>query len=122
MFPSPRSGVQGRGPVAEGDRGQVRRSGGEPADGIPAPAAVLIDTSHRQRMHACISSDRSPATGEARPVLTRQATLAGPKGPPSAAASGTPDTHAAAERSKGPAPVAYRSAVIAALLARNRYP
>ena len=48
--PHPGRGVHGRGPVAEGDRGEVCHGNGEPADRIPAPAAVLIDTGHRQRM------------------------------------------------------------------------
>ena len=48
--PHPGRGPHGRGPVAEGDHGQVRRGGGEPAGGIPAPAAVLTGTGHRQRM------------------------------------------------------------------------
>src|SRR5580704_14254491 len=58
---------------------------------------------------ACISSDRRPATGEARSALIRQVTLAGPKRPSSPAPSGTPDANAAAERSMRP--VAYRFAV-----------
>jgi hypothetical protein len=49
--PDPGRGPLGHRPLAEGDRGQVRRGGGEPADRVPAPATVLIDTSHRQRMH-----------------------------------------------------------------------
>jgi|GEM_PF-1709805 len=47
--PHPGRSVQGRGPVAEGDHGEVRHGGGEPADGIPAPA-MLIGTGDRQRM------------------------------------------------------------------------
>ena len=43
-------GMLGRSPLTEDDRGQERRGGREPADGIPAPATVLIDTGHRQRM------------------------------------------------------------------------
>jgi hypothetical protein len=48
--PHPGRGPHGRGPVAEGDRGKVRRGGGQPADGIAAPATVLIDAGHHQRM------------------------------------------------------------------------
>ena len=48
--PHPGCGPHGRGPLAENDRGEVRHGGGEPADGIAAPATVLIDVGHRQRM------------------------------------------------------------------------
>jgi len=48
--PNPRRGSHGRSAVAEGDCSEVLHGGGEPADGIPAPATVLIDTGHRQRV------------------------------------------------------------------------
>ena len=41
--------LRGR-PFAEADRRDVRGGGGQPADRIPPPAAVLVDASHRQRM------------------------------------------------------------------------
>jgi hypothetical protein len=62
--PHPGRGLHGHGPLTEGDRGQVRRGGGEPADGIPAPAAVLIDTSHRQRMQRL--HQQGPQSGHRR--------------------------------------------------------
>jgi hypothetical protein len=40
----------GRSPLTEDDRGEERRGGGKPADGILAPATVLINTGHGQRM------------------------------------------------------------------------
>jgi hypothetical protein len=43
-------GSHGRCQVAEGKCGEVRHGDGERADRIPAPATVLIDASHRQRM------------------------------------------------------------------------
>jgi hypothetical protein len=63
----------------------------------PVAAAIASGCS------ACISKDRSPATGEARSALTRHVRLAGPKKPSSAASSGTPGTYAAAERPIRPA-------------------
>jgi hypothetical protein len=48
--PHPGRGSPGRCQVAEGECGEVRRGGGEPADRIPASATVLIDAGHRQRM------------------------------------------------------------------------
>jgi hypothetical protein len=59
--PHPHRGLRGCGPLAEGNRPEVRRGGGEPADGILMPATVLIDTSHSQRMQRL--HQRRPQSG-----------------------------------------------------------
>src|SRR5271166_6261904 len=68
---------------------------------------------------AWIISDRRPATGPDRSVLSRQVTLPGPKKPSSAGCSGTLAAYAAAERSTSPDTSAYESAATVDTSGRN---